>query len=156
MLNDSTIIEDLMHDDMVGPDESEDNSLRRFRVGEHPLPLPVDEEGLERRAKIKEKIVRMIYTSFEMWRKRKGLSEAYADVFDWEPERVRSEYLKLSERAGSEAGIAARDLLKGIIDGSYTDFNSMLDYEVSREKKAMKEFNDILERSLKDNDAPNL
>ena len=154
MLNDSTIIEDLMHDDMVGPDESEDNSLRRYRVGEHPLPLPRDEEGLERRAKIEEKIARM--TTFEIWRKRKGLSEAYADVFDWEPERVHSEYLKLSERAGSEAGIAARDLLKGIIDGSYTDFNSMLDYEVSREKKAMKEFNDILERNLKNNDASNL
>ena len=143
-----------MHEDMVGPDESEDNSLRRFRVGEHPLPLPVDEEGLERRFKRLDKIAKM--TTFEIWRKRKGLPESYADVFDWEPERVRSEYLKLSERAGSEAGIAARDLLKGIIDGSYTDFNSMLDYEVSREKKAMKEFNDILERSLKDNDAPNL
>jgi len=143
-----------MHEDMVGPDESEDNSLRRFRVGEHPLPLPVDEEGLERRFKRLDKIAKM--TTFEIWRKRKGLPESYADVFDWEPERVRSEYLKLSERAGSEAGIAARDLLKGIIDGSYTDFNSMLDYEVCREKKAMKEFNDILERSLKDNDAPNL
>ena len=143
-----------MHDDMVGPDESEDNSLRRY--SEHSFPFIFDEEGLERRAKIEEKIARMLYTSFEIWRKRKGLSEAYADVFDWEPERGHSEYLKLSERAGSEAGIAARDLLKGIVDGSYTDFNSMLDYEVSREKKAMKEFNDILERNLKNNDASNL
>ena len=145
-----------MHDDMAGPDESEDNSLRRYRVGEHSLPFLFDEEGLERRAKIEEKIARMLYTSFEIWRKRKGLSEAYADVFDWEPERVHSEYLKLSERTGSEAGIAARDLLKGIVDGSYADFNSMLDYEVSREKKAMKEFNDIMERYLKNNDASNL
>ena len=93
MLNDSTIIEDPVHDDMVGPDESEDNSLGRYRVGKEPSPLPLDEEGLERRFKIEEKIAKM--TTFEIWRKRKGLPESYADVFDWEPERVHSEYLKL-------------------------------------------------------------
>jgi len=147
MLNDSTIIEDLMHDDMVGPDESEDNSLRRNWIGGSSLPLPCDEEGLERRFKILDKIAKM--TTFEIWRKRKGLPESYADVFDWEPERVHSEYLKLSERVGSEADIAARDLLAGIVDGYYTDFNSMLDYELSRKKKEMKEWNDFWERSQK-------
>ena len=154
MLNDSTIIEDLVHDDMVGPDESEDNSLGRYRVGKEPSPLPLDEEGLERRFKIEEKIAKM--TTFEIWRKRKGLPESYADVFDWEPERVHSEYLKLSERVGSEADIAARDLLAGIVDGYYTDFNSMLDYELSRKKKEMKEWNDFWERSQKNNRASNL
>ena len=143
-----------MHDDMVGPDESEDNSLRRFRVGEHPLPLPVDEEGLERRFKRLDKIAKM--TTFEIWRKRKGLPESYADVFDWEPERVHSEYLRLSERVRSEADIAARDLLAGIVDGCYTDFKSMLDYEVSRKKKKMKEWNDFLKRSHENNGASNL